>query len=83
MFRTRDPSHAAIPLAIVVLAGLIHAGFEDWLFAPGYYLCAFFWSMAFMLVDQVPMLGRPDWRSIFVWRNRMMHPDFRAVAPNR
>jgi O-antigen ligase len=83
MFRTRDPSHAAVPLAIVVLAGLIHTGFEDWLFAPGYYLCAFFWSMAFMLVDQVPMLGQPDWRSIFVWRNRMMHPDFRAVAPNR
>ena len=83
MFRTRDPSHAAVPLAMVVLAGLIHTGFEDWLFAPGYYLCVFFWSMAFMLVDQVPSLGQPDWRSMFVLRNRMMHPDFRVVAPDR
>lgn len=83
MFRTRDPAHAAVPLAIVVLAGLIHAGFEDWLFAPGYYLCAFFWSMAFMLVDQVPSLGQPDWRSMFVSRSRMMHPDLRTVARDR
>lgn len=83
MFRNRDPSHAAVPLAIVVLAGLIHTGFEDWLFAPGYYLCVFFWSMAFILVDQVSTLGQPDWRSMFVLRNRMMHPDLRAVTPNR
>lgn len=83
MFRTRDPAHAAVPLAIVVLAGLIHAGFEDWLFAPGYYLCVFFWSIAFMLVDQAPSLGQPDWRSMFVSRNRMMHPDLRAVARDR
>ena len=83
MFSTRDPAHAAVPLAIVVLGGLIHAGFEDWLFAPGYYLCVFFWSMAFMLVDQVPLLGPLDWRSLFVLRRRMMPPDFRVVAPNR
>jgi hypothetical protein len=83
VFRTRDPAHAAVPLAIVVLAGLIHTGFEDWLFAPGYHLCVFFWCIAFMLVDQVSTLGQPDWRSMFVLRSRMMHPDLRAVAPNR
>jgi hypothetical protein len=55
MSRTRNPLHPAIPLAIVVLSGLLHAGFEDWLFAPGYYLCVFFWSMAFILVDVVPL----------------------------
>jgi hypothetical protein len=35
-------------------AGLVHAGFEDWLFAVGYYLCVFFWTLAFMFVDVLP-----------------------------
>jgi O-antigen ligase len=54
MLRTGNPSHPAVPLAMVVVAGLIHAAFEDWLFAPGYYLCVFFWSLAFVLVDVAP-----------------------------
>ena len=41
----------AIPLAGVLAAGLVHAAFEDWLFAPGYYLCVFFWALAFVMVD--------------------------------
>ena len=44
----------AIPLAGVLAAGLVHAAFEDWLFAPGYYLCVFFWTMAFIMVDVLP-----------------------------
>jgi O-antigen ligase len=54
MLRTGNPSHPAVPLAMVMVAGLIHAAFEDWLFAPGYYLCVFFWSLAFVLVDVAP-----------------------------
>jgi O-antigen ligase len=54
MSRTADPRHYAIPMAMVVLAGLVHAGFEDWLFAAGSYLCLFFWAFAFMLADFVP-----------------------------
>jgi len=54
MVRTGNPSHPAVPLAMVMVAGLIHAAFEDWLFAPGYYLCVFFWSLAFVLVDVAP-----------------------------
>jgi hypothetical protein len=38
-------------LAGVLAAGLVHAAFEDWLFAPGYYLCVFFWALAFVMVD--------------------------------
>lgn len=49
-----DPLHPAIPLAMVVVAGMLHAAFEDWMFAPGYYLCVFYWSMGFVLVDVVP-----------------------------
>jgi O-antigen ligase len=51
MRRTLDSSHPAIPFALVCLAGLVHATFEDWLFAVGYYLSVFMWSMAFCLVD--------------------------------
>jgi O-antigen ligase len=49
--RTGLAGSPAIPLAGVLAAGLVHAAFEDWLFAPGYYLCVFFWALAFVLVD--------------------------------
>ena len=58
MRATRSVLHPAVPLALVVMAGLIHAGLEDWLFAVGYYLCVFFWSMAFVLVDIAPATSR-------------------------
>jgi O-antigen ligase len=54
MRRTGDPRHAAVPIAAVLAAGLVHALFEDWLFAVGYYLCVFFWSYAFVLFDLAP-----------------------------
>jgi O-antigen ligase len=44
----------AIPAAAIVVAGLLDAAFEDWMFAVGYYLCVFFWAMAFILVDVLP-----------------------------
>ena len=59
MFRTGSPFHPAIPLAMVMIGGLFHAGFEDWLFAPGYYMCVFFWSLAFVLVDLAPATPLP------------------------
>ncbi len=55
MWQTGNASHPAIPLAAVVMAGIIHAAFEDWMFAPGYYLCVFFWCIAFALVDLAPV----------------------------
>jgi O-antigen ligase len=54
MNRNVDPRQYSIPLAMVVLAGLVHAGFEDWLFAVGSYLCVYFWFFAFLLADFVP-----------------------------
>jgi len=59
MFRTGDPLHPAVPLAIFMFAGLIHATFEDWLFAPGYYLCLFYWALAFVFFDQTKLLRVP------------------------
>jgi O-antigen ligase len=54
MNRTGNPRHYAIPLAMVLLSGLIHASFEDWLFAVGSYLCVYFWVFSFLLADLVP-----------------------------
>ena len=53
--RTADPRDYSVPLAMVVLSGLIHAGFEDWLFAVGNYACVYFWVFSFLLADLVPI----------------------------
>jgi O-antigen ligase len=45
----------AIPLMLVVVVGLLHAAFEDWLFAPGSYICIFFWCCAFPFMDFKPL----------------------------
>jgi len=52
--RTGNVFSPVIPLAGVLAAGLVHAAFEDWLFAAGYYLCVFFWALAFIMVDVLP-----------------------------
>jgi hypothetical protein len=51
MWRTRDPRSYAVPLVLVCTAGLVHAFFEDWLFAVGYYLNVFFWTSVFVLAE--------------------------------
>jgi O-antigen ligase len=52
----------AVPAAAIVAAGLVHAMFEDWMFAIGYYLCVFFWAMAFILADLTPAPELADTR---------------------
>jgi O-antigen ligase len=54
MRRTSNPYHCAIPLAMMLLSGIVHAFFEDWLTAVGYYLTVFFWLAAFWLRDLLP-----------------------------
>jgi O-antigen ligase len=53
-WRSRSVRSLAVLFATLLSVGLIHAAFEDWLFSVGYYLCVFFWSLAFMLVDFMP-----------------------------
>ena len=60
MRRSGNPAHPAIPLAMVLLAGMVHATFEDWMFAVGYHLCVFFWSLAFVFVDLAPSRPLPE-----------------------
>ncbi len=67
---------------MVVLAGLVHANFEDWLFAVGAYPCVFFWVCAFVLVDLQPNAATAS--KVTVLAAPPVAPAaFRAVASNR
>jgi len=83
MRRTANPRHYSIPLAMVVLAGLVHAAFEDWLFAVGYYLCVFFWALAFVLADLVPVSVAAPVTGAVSRTPRPSPTDFGAVVPTR
>jgi O-antigen ligase len=83
MRRTANPYHYSVPLAMVLLAGFVHAGFEDWMFAVGYYLCVYFWFASFVLVDLVPAGAEVPFRRIVP---RVSHPaaaGLGVVAPGR
>jgi O-antigen ligase len=80
MRRTGNPHHYSIPLAMVVLSGLIHANFEGWLFAVGSYLSIYFWIFAFLLTDLVPDAVEVPVPGV------VFHPSpasFGTVLPNR
>jgi O-antigen ligase len=83
MKRTRNPRHYSIPLAMVVLAGLIHAGFEDWLFAVGYYLCVYFWILAFFLADFLPKPIEASVRGVVPRTLRLATVDLAPVTHHR
>jgi hypothetical protein len=80
MWNTGSPVHPSVPLAMVMVAGLINAGLEDWLFAVGYYLCVFFWALAFILIDVAP--SAPLLRHSFRWRSSPLPQGWGRVAPN-
>jgi hypothetical protein len=81
MVHTGNPFHPAVPISMVLLAGLIHAGFEDWLFAPGYYLCVYFWSLAFIFVDFAPWAPLASFN--VPWQPLAMRPSMSGAAPSR
>jgi O-antigen ligase len=81
MRRSADPRHYSIPLAMVVLAGLIHATFEDWLFAVGSYTSVFFWVFAFLLADLVPAAVPVASATVVSRSTRRPTASFGAVVP--
>jgi O-antigen ligase len=83
MNRTVDPSHYSIPLAMVVISGLCHASFEDWLFAVGSYICVYFWVFAFLLADLVPQAAVVPATGAVSRAPRPSPASFGAVVPNR
>lgn len=82
MNRTSDARHYSIPLAMVVFAGLVHASFEDWLFAVGAYPCVYFWVFAFLLADLRPATVVAPTPTVFA-RASAAPAGFGAVVPNR
>jgi O-antigen ligase len=83
MIGTGSAYHPAVPLAMIMVAGMAHAGLEDWLFAPGYYLAVFFWTMAFILVDLAPAAPHILPRVASSWRPRSLRQGLDSVAPSR
>jgi len=83
MRRTGDPRHYSIPLAMVVLSGLVHASFEDWLFAVGSYACVYFWFFAFVLADLVPAVVEVPSASVVSQASRRLPAGLGAAVPNR
>ena len=81
MRRTGNPRHYSIPLAMVLLAGFLHANFEDWLFAIGAYPCVYFWTFAFLLADLIPSTAAQT-SAVFA---PTVHParGYGAAIPNR
>jgi O-antigen ligase len=82
MRRTANPRHCAIPFAMVLLAGLVHATFEDWLTAVGYYLCVFFWTAAFWLRDMLPAPSQAPIRETSRVQPRTVSP-YETLASHR
>jgi len=80
MRRTGNAYHYCIPLALVAIAGLVHACFEDWLFAVGSYLCVFFWVSVFLLMDLNPSVG-PERSSVMFHRRSAVAASPLPVAP--
>ena len=83
MRRTADPRHYSIPLALVVLSGLVHANFEDWLFAVGSYASVYFWVFAFVLADLASAAVEVPSASVVSRASRRLPAGFRAVVPTR
>ena len=82
MKRTSDPRNYSIPLAMVVLSGLLHANFEDWLFAVGAYPSIYFWFFAFVLADLVPANAAVQVPHALSGLAAPLPGNFRTVSPN-
>jgi O-antigen ligase len=78
--RTGCSFSPAIPLAAFLAGGLVHAGFEDWLFAVGYHACVFFWSLAFMLPDLLPAAAHQRLHTSFQHRSHTLADNLGVVV---
>ncbi len=58
--RTGKVNQPAVVAAAIILAGLVNACFEDWMFAVGYYMSVIFWVLALSLRDWMACPVWPD-----------------------
>ncbi|HEY1801952.1 MAG TPA: O-antigen ligase family protein [Terriglobales bacterium] len=85
MRRSDVASQFFIPVCAIVLAGIVGAFFEDWMFAVGSYLCVFFWSFTFMLPDLLPeRLPAPGFVEAPSFHGRSSsYPEFTPAIPGQ
>ena len=81
--RTGSPFSPAVPIAAVLTAGIAHAAFEDWMFSVGYYMCVFFWSLAFALVDLRSFYSSEPARARVTASPRVWRSNRTALDPSR
>jgi O-antigen ligase len=81
--RTRNLYSPALPIAAVLAAGVVHAAFEDWMFAVGYYMCVFFWVLAFVLEDLIHNVGHRFADPASSSPERRWHNSYGVVAADR
>jgi O-antigen ligase len=81
--RTANPFSPALPIAMILIAGLVHAAFEDWMFAVGYYLSVFFWALAFALIDIMPATAPAPLKTRVVFAPRPWSAGYGAANPGR
>jgi O-antigen ligase len=81
--RSDRASHYSVPFAMVLFAGFIHAGFEDWMFAVGYYLCVYFWALSFVLTDLLPTKSEVSSAGLVLGSSRQTAFHVGAIVPSR
>jgi O-antigen ligase len=64
--RTGKVNQPAVVAAAIILAGLMNACFEDWMFAVGYYMSVIFWVLALSLRDWMACPVSPDVQPVTV-----------------
>ena len=58
--RTGKVNQPSVLAGAIILAGLVNACFEDWMFAVGYYMSVIFWVLALSLRDWMACPVWPD-----------------------
>ena len=80
--KTRIASHPAVPMMLILTAALVHASFEDWMFAVGFYLTVFFWTLAFSFMDFAPIPASAE-APVAVKAAPSVHTSFGMATPAR
>jgi O-antigen ligase len=83
MFRSANPMSPLVPITGVLIAGIFHAAFEDWMFAPGYYMCVFFWSLVFIQADLVSATEPVVAEAANRYPAAHLHPGYGILSPGR
>ena len=83
MRSTSDFRSPLAPITAVLVAGLLHAIFEDWMFACGYYMCVFFWALVFIQADLLPAAETAHAVAMNSYPSTSLDRRYGSLAPGR